>query len=1064
MSDVCLVNLPYGALERPTLALSMLKASLTNAGIDCALLYPNFDFAEQIGSVPYADLVWVRGEMIGEWTFSGAAFPDFKPDHDDYLRKITDTYAPNDEAEAQKIRDFLWRIRKKAEVFIETTARKILAGSPRIVGCSSTFNQHCAVLALTRRLKELDPSVITILGGGNCEGEMGLTTAREFEWVDFVVSGEADDLFAPFCRTLLERGPDLALEDIPYGVFGRQHRAQPDLVPKTEEVPRAMVKNLDDCAIPDFDDYFRSLAAYRGRQYITPGLLIETSRGCWWGMIKHCTFCGLNGGGMSYRSKLPDRAVSEFLQLSRKYDMTRFLVVDNILDLKYFHDVLPALAAAPEEFTLFYEIKSNISYEQLKTLKDAGVTWLQPGIESLHDDALKLMKKGVQGWINLQLLKWGRELGLSVAWNILCGFPGEADEWYGEMAEMIPLIQHFEPSTELRPIRFDRFSPYQARPEEFGLKLKPAWPYRYIYPRSEEVLAELVYGFEDVSRPPQYSNPLRLRRQDEAPSLGGPGRDLLQKRIREWHDAFLSDIPPILSMTEEKEQTLIIDTRSVAVEPRTILRGLEHRVHRACYACLTLEGILAAVNSDGGPEISAAQALGVLENLIERKLFLRLGNRYLGLAIKGELPPLPRNHREGYPGGWITRPTKRTNGNKGNPVHNQPPVKKIVPSLNGLVQPQAVTFKEPLLLDCGKSLPEITVAYETYGELSPARDNAILVLQPLTKNAHAAGKHADSDVKNGWWEAAIGPDRMFDTNKYFVISVDVLGGSGGTTGPASINPLTGQPYATDFPIVTIADMVRAQRRLIEHLEIEQLYAVSGGCFGGEQALEWAIIYPEAVRNAVVINTTAWTSAHTVAIFNIMRRLICDDPNWKDGHYYDGEFPLRGMANALTAAVPLWMSREVMEKKFGRRLHEREAYAYSFETEFAVENFLQGVGRRTGQSLDPNGLIYLMRAMEYFDLPREYGSLEKALSLIQANVLLISYRTDWRYPSAEVQLIQDVLEARGCNSEHIRLDSADGHGAFLSDIFGCAQAVRNFFARHQVANAKSDLLTVGSGNV
>jgi len=1064
MTDVCLVNLPYGALERPTLALSMLKASLTNAGIDCALFYPNFDFAEQIGSVPYADLVWVRGEMIGEWTFSGAAFPDFKPDHDSYLKKITDTYAANDEAEANKIRDFLWRIRKKAEIFIETAARKILAGNPRIVGCSSTFNQHCAVLALTRRLKELDPSVITILGGGNCEGEMGLTTAREFPWVDFVVSGEADDLFAPFCRKLLEHGPDLALEDVPYGVFGRQHRAQPDLVPKTSEVPRAMVKNLDDCAIPDFDDYFRSLDRYRGRQYVTPGLLIETSRGCWWGMIKHCTFCGLNGGGMSYRSKLPGRAVSEFLQLARKYGMTRFLVVDNILDLKYFHEVLPALAAAPEDFTLFYEIKSNISYGQLKTLKDAGVTWLQPGIESLHDEALKLMKKGVQGWINLQLLKWSRELGLSIAWNILCGFPGEADEWYGEMADMIPLLHHLEPSTELRPIRFDRFSPYQARPEEFGLKLKPAWPYRYIYPLSEEVLAELVYGFEDVSRPPQYSNPLRLRRQDEAPSLGGPGRDLLQKRIREWHDAFLSDLPPILSMREEEECTIIIDTRAIAVEPRTILRGLHHRIHRACYACVTLDAILNAVNSDDGVEIDANQVNAVLADLIRRKLLLQLGNRYLGLAIKGELPPLPRNHREGYPGGWISRPTDRnngkSNGSNGNAVQNQPALRKPVASLNGLVKPQAVNFKEPLLLDCGKSLPEITIAYEIYGELSPARDNAILVLHPLTKNAHAAGKHADSDSKNGWWEAAIGPGRMFDTKKYFVISVDVLGGSGGTTGPAAINPLTGQRYATDFPVITIADIVRAQRRLIRHLEIEQLYAVSGGCFGGQQALEWAIIYPEAIKNAVVINTTPWTSAHTVAIFNIMRRLICDDADWNGGHYYGRKFPLRGLANALTAAVPLWMSRDAMEKKFGRRLQKGQDYSYSFATEFAVENFLQEVGNRTSQSLDPNGLNYLMRAMEYFDLPREYGSLEKALGSIQANVLLISYASDWRYPSAEVQLMQDVLETRGV-SEHVTLASADGHGAFLSDISGCTHAVRSFFARHAMADAKGALLTVGS---
>jgi magnesium-protoporphyrin IX monomethyl ester (oxidative) cyclase len=1055
MTDVCLVNMPYGALERPTLALSMLKASLTNAGIDCGLFYPTFAFAEKIGSVPYADLVWVRGEMIGEWTFSGAAFPDFKPDHESYLKKITDTYAPNNEAEAKKIRDFLWRIRNKAEIFIEETAQEIIARRPRIVGCSSTFNQHCAVLGLTRRIKELDPSVITILGGGNCEGEMGLTTAREFPWVDFVVSGEADDLFAPFCRLLLERGPDLALEDIPDGVFGRQHRARPDLFSKSSEVPRAMVKNLSDCAIPDFDDYFQSLEQYSGRQYVTPGLLIETSRGCWWGMINHCTFCGLNGGGMSYRSKPPERAISEFLHLARKYKLTRFLVVDNILDLKYFHEVLPALAAAPEEFTLFYEIKSNISYEQLKILRDAGVTWLQPGIESLHDDALKLMKKGTHAWVNLQLLKWARELGLSIAWNVLCGFPGEADEWYGEMADLIPLIHHLEPSTELRPIRFDRFSPYQARPEEFGLKLKPAWPYTYIYPLSEEVLAELVYGFEEVSRPPQYSNPLRLRREEEAPSLGGPGRDLLQKRIREWHDTFLSRLSPILSMTEDDESTLIIDTRAIAVASTTVLSGLHHRAHRACYASVTLEAVRNAVNNDGGPAVDAEQIGGVLDDLVRRKLILRLGNRYLGLAIKGELPALPRNHREGYPGGWISRPNRR-NGHRPRPASVTDNSPRVV---GALVQPQSVTFKEPLLLDGGKSLPEVTITYETYGTLSPARDNAILVCHPLTKNAHAAGKLAESDPKPGWWDTAIGPGRVLDTKKYFVISADVVGGSGGTTGPASINPATGRRYATDFPVVTVADMVRAQRRLIEHLEIERLFAVTGGCFGGQQALEWAILYPDAVKNAVIINATPWTSAHTVAIFNIMRRLICDDPDWNGGNYYGGKFPSRGMANALTAAVPLWMSREVMEKKFGRRLHKGPHYTYSFETEFEVEYFLEQVASRSGQSLDPNGLIYLMRSMEYFDLPREYGSLENAFSSIQANVLLISYLSDWRYPSSEVQRMQEAMETLGINSQHVMLDSAHGHGAFISDISGCAAALQSFFARSTVLDANSEALSL-----
>jgi hypothetical protein len=203
MSDVCLVNLPYGALERPSLALSVLKATLQRAGISCDLIYSTFQFAEMIGTVPYADMVWVRGEMIGEWTFAGAAFPDFTPDHDEYMRRIMFSYAPGSEADSRRIAEWLWRIRQKAEIFIDRLAQEIVSRRPKILGCSSTFNQHCAALALARKVKSLDPSIATVLGGGNCEGEMGLTTIQEFPWVDWVISGEGEDAFPVLCRRIL---------------------------------------------------------------------------------------------------------------------------------------------------------------------------------------------------------------------------------------------------------------------------------------------------------------------------------------------------------------------------------------------------------------------------------------------------------------------------------------------------------------------------------------------------------------------------------------------------------------------------------------------------------------------------------------------------------------------------------------------------------------------------------------------------------------------------------------------------------------------------------------------
>ncbi|HYJ78474.1 MAG TPA: homoserine O-acetyltransferase, partial [Longimicrobiaceae bacterium] len=820
------------------------------------------------------------------------------------------------------------------------------------------------------------------------------------------------------------------------GVMGPPHRARPEAFPDAASAPRASVERLDNSPVPDFTDYFAGLEAFAHRAQVTPGLLIETSRGCWWGMVKHCTFCGLNGGGMNFRAKSPERAISEFRFLALRYGVTRFLVVDNILDLRYFSEVMPALAAAPEDFTLFYEIKANVTFEQLQTLKDAGATWLQPGIESLHDDALKLMRKGTQAWINVQLLKWARQLGLSIGWNILCGFPGESDDWYGEMAEWIPLIQHLEPSTELRPIRFDRFSPYQADPAAHGLRLKPAWPYAHIYPLDDPGLARLVYAFEAVDRPAQYTNSLRLRSKEEFPSLGGPGRDLLQQRIREWHDGFLSPLPPVMCMEEGAEETRILDTRSVAPETRVVLRGLAHRVHRACFAARSAGQVAEALAQDGGPGAELAEVEAALEELAARRLLLRLGSRWLALAIPGEVPALPRSHREGYPGGWVMRPPPRRA-----PRPTQAPAAEHRATL---VLPQAARFHEPLPLDCGRTLDEYTLVYETYGTLSPARDNAILVCHPLTKDGHLAGRHAPGDPRPGWWDAAVGPGRLLDTGRWFVVSSAVLGGSGGSTGPASTDPATGAPYGMRFPVVTVGDMVRAQKRLADRLGIERFSAVMGGCFGGEQALEWAVRYPDAVANAVVVSATAATSAHSVAIFNVMRRLIRRDPDWNGGDYYGGNFPLRGLSDALVAAVPLWMSREAMEARFGRRLAEgARDYGYSLDSEFAVEEYLDGVGGRPDRRIDANALLYLTRAVEYFDLGRGAGGVEAALARVRARMLFVSYRGDWRYPHDEVDSMRQALERLGRDARHVVLDHPLGHGAFVHDPAGLVPAVQEF---------------------
>lgn len=652
MADVSLVYLPYGPLERPSLAFGILGAALARAGIDHEVIYANFKFAETIGLLTYGNMAWVREELVGEWTFAGAAFPDFHPDQEQYLDSVAAIHcSENPDGDPSAIKRNLWKVRELAEEYITGLVPEILGKKPRIIACTSSFNQNCAMLAFTRLAKELDPSIITIVGGANCEGEMGYTMARVFPWLDYVISGEGEDILPALCDDILHNRVPNAL---PYGVFDvRTRRELMRRAPET--IDRASVKDLDRSPAPDFSAYFEGLGGYRDRQSISPGLLIETARGCWWGEKQHCTFCGLNGGGMEFRAKSPDRAIAEYDELAERYGLTRFLVVDNILSPAFFNDVLPALAASRHQFELLFEIKSNINYQQMRVLRDAGGTWIQPGIEALHDALLDLMKKGTKARINVQTLKWARSLGQHVSWNLLCGFPGEQDEWFAEVAGWVPLIEHLQPPKDVRLIRFDRFSPYQTRPAEFGLELRPAWPYSYIYPLAKQDLRGIAYVFESTARPNQRTSAFTLDGREELPSLGGPGRDALQLRVQAWNRSFMGPLPALLCMTEQEDRTFIYDTRAVAPTRALVLDGLSHRVHRQLDVALRLRALTLAVNTDSGEPVDAASIEEAVNDLTARKLVLRFGTHYLALAVAGDVPALPKRNEDGYPGGWVER-------------------------------------------------------------------------------------------------------------------------------------------------------------------------------------------------------------------------------------------------------------------------------------------------------------------------------------------------------------------------------------------------------------------------
>lgn len=632
--------MPYARIESPSLALGLLKACLQESEIESAVLYPNLWFAEKIGIYKYKAISeGLADHFVGEWTFSGVAFPDFKPDYSEYFSGIF-----NNKTETIQL---LCSIREQAVSFIEQVAQSVLDLQPRIVSCSSTFHQHCASLALLRRIRELEPQVITVMGGGNCEGPMGLVTHKAFPWVDFVCSGEGDDLFAKFCHRLLAQELDLASIALPYGVIGPSHRDK-GLV--ASEAPRASVQDLDRIPIPDYDDYFQTLRSCpKTAPYISPGLFVETSRGCWWGQRQHCTFCGLNGQGMTYRSKSPERVVKEFTWLSQRYGLRKFFVVDNILDLRYMNTVLPMFAALEESYTIFYETKANLNRQQMQQLAEAGVRWLQPGIESMHNQALKLMNKGNIALVNVQLLKWAREFGIQVLWNFLVGMPGESRNFYTETLEWLPLIVHLQPPTEIRQVGYHRFSPYHERPEDYELRLLPHRAYCYIYPLSPEMLDDLAYYFEDVSD-----------RENDCSKSGRDKRNIpehqtLQEWVTEWKKLFGSEQPPILSVVDNDGQQLrIIDTRPCATKQELILEGLTYQVYVACDRALMYQELVKVLGKKYGLDVSWNDIEPVVKELRSAKVLLEVDSRLLSLGIGAFRTPIPQlqDIRE-QPGGYV---------------------------------------------------------------------------------------------------------------------------------------------------------------------------------------------------------------------------------------------------------------------------------------------------------------------------------------------------------------------------------------------------------------------------
>ena len=371
------------------------------------------------------------------------------------------------------------------------------------------------------------------------------------------------------------------------------------------------------------------------------------------------------------------------------------------------------------------------------------------------------------------------------------------------------------------------------------------------------------------------------------------------------------------------------------------------------------------------------------------------------------------------------------------------------PQSVGLVERHYFTFAEDksMPLDSGETLGPITLVYETYGRLNSERSNAILILHALSGDAHAAGYHSLENPKLGWWDDCIGPGKAFDTDKYFVICSNVIGGCQGSTGPSSLNPRTGKPYGLSFPVVTIGDMVRAQRHLIDYLGIEKLLAIAGGSMGGMQVLEWTVSYPERVCAALPLATAAHHSPMLIALSEVGRQAIYADPNWNGGDYYDKSRPNVGLALARMIGHITYLSDESMQQKFGRRLHERERFGYDFETDFAIEGYLRYNGNRFTERFDANSYLYITKAMDYFDLSNDYGSLIRAFAKSTGvTYLVVSFTSDWLYPAYHSKELVSALTAVGADVTYCNLQSTWGHDAFLLEVETMTGLIAKFLDR------------------
>lgn len=554
---VTLVSMPFMEVHRPSIQLGLLGAIARGHDFPVRTVHANLDFAAMIGVAYYGKLAEHRRQLVGDWLFSVEAFGDAAPDQDGRLiEEFAGELAYLGEP-GTGLRERLLHTRQQdIPAYLDSLVDSHPWGDVRVAAFSCTFQQNAASFALARRLKRRWPHLVTVFGGANFDGEMGLELVRTVECVDMAVIGEGDTAF-PRLLHALASGND------PGAIPGVARRAGGTAECRAPEPP---LDRLDDLPVPEYAEYFDRaerlgiLPAVGHRQVWIP---FESARGCWWGQKHHCTFCGLNGSTMRFRSKSQQRVLAELAQQAKQYRSFRFQAVDNILDMSYLTTMLPAIVASGADYEIFYEVKANLTRAQLKLMAESGVRHIQPGIESLSSPVLRLMRKGVRAAQNVNVLRWAHYYGIRVGWNILWGFPGEAEQDYAAQAGAIPHLVHLPPPMSAARIWMERFSPLFAAAKPRSRR--PEGSYRYVYPDTVD-LDRVAYFFD-------FDLPGTL------PDSAYAG---VRAAVDAWSDAWQADQPPVLTYWSAPGFLQIYDGRQPGKEGTYTFDGTIARIYLAC--------------------------------------------------------------------------------------------------------------------------------------------------------------------------------------------------------------------------------------------------------------------------------------------------------------------------------------------------------------------------------------------------------------------------------------------------------------------------------------------------